>query len=145
MMGSSSSPGVVAFLTLAMVACSSSSSDGGAGSSGSSGDGTSGGQPMSSGGPSTSGGMPTPTTPPNVVQDGPPAGNPDGHAVIPVEAKAEDVSSPTTVVGSGTPASCTGAAFVAAVAKGGIITFNCGPNPATIVLTSTAKVFNDKG
>jgi hypothetical protein len=28
---------------------------------------------------------------------------------------------------------------------GGVITFNCGPNPTTIVLSSTAKVFNDKG
>ncbi len=34
---------------------------------------------------------------------------------------------------------------MAAVAKGGIITFDCGPDPVTIVLTSTAKVFNDKG
>jgi hypothetical protein len=55
------------------------------------------------------------------------------------------VSSPTTVIGTGTPASCTGDAFVAAVAKGGIITFNCGPDPVTILLTQTAKVFNDKG
>jgi hypothetical protein len=55
------------------------------------------------------------------------------------------VSSPTTVIGTGTPASCTGDAFVAAVAKGGIITFDCGPDPVTIVLTQTAKVFNDKG
>ncbi len=55
------------------------------------------------------------------------------------------MSNPTTVVGTGTPASCTGDAFVAAVAKGGVITFNCGAAPATIVLTSTAKVFNDKG
>ena len=55
------------------------------------------------------------------------------------------MSSPTTVIGTGTPASCTGDAFVSAVAKGGIITFDCGPDPVTIVLTSTAKVFNDKG
>jgi hypothetical protein len=84
---------------------------------------------------------PTPTNP----QDGPPAGWPDGHAAIPPEAQAEDVSSPTSVVGTGTPASCTGAAFVAAVAKGGVITFDCGPDPVTIVLSSTAKVFNDRG
>jgi hypothetical protein len=49
------------------------------------------------------------------------------------------------VIGNGTPASCTGDAFVSAVANGGIITFNCGPDPVTIVLSSTAKVFNDKG
>jgi hypothetical protein len=83
--------------------------------------------------------------PPPSAQDGPPAGYPDGHAPIPAAGQAEDVSSPTTVVGTGTPASCTGAAFVAAVAKGGVITFDCGPAPATIVLTQTAKVFNDKG
>ncbi len=76
-------------------------------------------------------------------QDGPPAGNPDGHAAVPAEAQAEDVSTPTTVVGKGNAASCTGDAFVAAVAKGGVITFDCGPDPVTIVLTSTAKVRND--
>lgn len=84
----------------------------------------------------------TPTTNP---QDGPPAGYPDGHAVIPAEGEAEDVSSPTTVIGAGTPASCTSDAFVQAVANGGIITFDCGPDPVTIVLTTTAKVFNNKG
>src|SRR5260221_3743055 len=87
---------------------------------------------------------PTPYTPTN-PQDGPPAGWADGHAPIPAEAQAEDVSSPTTVVGTGTAASCTGDAFVAAVAKGGVITFDCGPDPATIILTTTAKVHNDKG
>jgi hypothetical protein len=34
---------------------------------------------------------------------------------------------------------------VAAVAQGGIITFDCGPNPVTIVMSQTAKVFNDTG
>jgi hypothetical protein len=115
---------------------------GGASSGGSS--GSSGSSGASSGGASSSGGA-TPTTPPAVVQDGPPAGWADGHAPIPPEAQPEDVSSPTTVVGTGTPASCTGAAFVDAVAKGGVITFDCGPDPATIVLTEPAKVFNDKG
>jgi hypothetical protein len=85
------------------------------------------------------------TKPPTNPQDGPPAGYPDGHATIPPAALAEDVSNPTTVIGKGTPASCTSDAFVAAVAKGGVITFDCGPDPTTIVLTSTAKVFNDKG
>ena len=85
------------------------------------------------------------TTPPTNPLDGPPAGYSEGHATIPVAAQAEDASSPTTVIGTGTPESCTGDAFVSAVAKGGIITFDCGPDPATIVLTQTAKVFNDKG
>jgi hypothetical protein len=85
------------------------------------------------------------TPPATNPQEGPAAGWADGHATIPPEAQPEDVSSPTTVVGTGSAASCTGDAFVAAVAKGGIITFDCGPDPTTIVLTSTAKVFNDKG
>ncbi len=79
------------------------------------------------------------------VDDGPAAGNPDGHCDVPAEAAAEDVSSPTTVVGTGTPESCTSSAFVAAVAKGGVVTFDCGPDPVTITLDQTAKVFNDKG
>jgi hypothetical protein len=77
--------------------------------------------------------------------DGPLAGYADGKAMVPAEGQTEDVSSPTTVIGSGTADSCTGDAFVAAVAKGGIITFDCGADPVTILLTKTAKVFNDKG
>lgn len=69
---------------------------------------------------------------------------PEQVCAVPPEAQPADVSRPTTVVGSGTPASCTSSAFVAAVAKGGIITFNCGPDPVTITLTETAKVVNDK-
>jgi len=64
---------------------------------------------------------------------------------VPAEGRAEDVSSPTTVVGTGTPESCTSDDFVDAVATGGVITFDCGSEPATIVLTKTAKVFNDRG
>jgi hypothetical protein len=79
------------------------------------------------------------------LDNSPPAGNPDGHCAVPPAAQPADTSNPTTVVGSGTPASCTGEAFVQAVAKGGVITFNCGPDPVTITLTETAKVFNDKG
>lgn len=73
------------------------------------------------------------------------AGNPQGHCEVPAEAGPEDASTPDTVVGSGTPQSCTSAAFVAAVAQGGVITFDCGPTPVTIVLTETARVFNDTG
>jgi hypothetical protein len=46
------------------------------------------------------------------------------------------------VVGTGTAASCTSAAVVAAVAAGGVITFACGPAPVTITLARTAKVRN---
>lgn len=70
------------------------------------------------------------------------AGNPSGTAAVPAAGAAVDTSHPTRVVGSGTPASCTSAAVVAAVAAGGIITFSCGPNPVTITMTATAKVVN---
>jgi hypothetical protein len=73
------------------------------------------------------------------------AGNTEGGCAIPAEAQLEDSSSPRTVVGAGTPESCTGDAFVAAVALGGVITFNCGPDPVTITLTETARVVNDTG
>lgn len=64
---------------------------------------------------------------------------------MPAEAALEDVSTPTTVIGNGTPASCTGEAVVAAVAKGGVITFNCGAAPVTIPMSQTAKVVNNTG
>ncbi|HEX5496380.1 MAG TPA: hypothetical protein VFX70_17595 [Mycobacteriales bacterium] len=85
---------------------------------------------------------PTPTrrTPPL-----PAAGNPDGHAAVPAGAAAVDTSHPTRVIGDGTPASCTSAAVVAAVAAGGIITFSCGPDPVTITMRATARVRNDHG
>lgn len=71
----------------------------------------------------------------------PPTGNP-GAVPLPAEALPIDTSHPTRVVGTGTPASCTSAAVVAAVALGGIITFDCGPSPVTILMTETAKVVN---
>ncbi|HEX7747102.1 MAG TPA: hypothetical protein VF462_17790, partial [Micromonosporaceae bacterium] len=75
----------------------------------------------------------------------PAAGNPAGRAAIPAEARAVDTSRPTRVVGTGTPASCTSRAVVAAVAAGGIITFDCGPDPVTITMTATAKIRNANG
>ena len=75
----------------------------------------------------------------------PTAGHPLGSCAVPAAAAAEDVSTPTTVIGNGTPASCTGAAVVQGVARGGIITFNCGPDPVTITLTQPAKIFNNTG
>jgi hypothetical protein len=47
-----------------------------------------------------------------------------------------------TVIGNGTPAGCTSAAVVNAVAKGGHIRFDCGSKPVTITMTSTAKTVN---
>jgi hypothetical protein len=75
--------------------------------------------------------------------EGPPAGNPDGNAPVPDDAAPENTSAPNHVVGTGTPESCTAEAFVAAVALGGSITFDCGPDPVTITLTEPAKVVND--
>jgi len=74
----------------------------------------------------------------------PTPGNPDGHAAIPAEARLVDTSAPDHVVGTGTPASCTAARVAAAVAQGGVITFDCGPDPVSIPMTVTAKVHNDK-
>ena len=81
-----------------------------------------------------------PTAPP-----GPATGNPGGRAAVPADARAVDTSRPTRVIGDGTPASCTSAAVVAAVAAGGIITFSCGPDPVTITMRATAKVRNANG
>ncbi|ACU72420.1 Polymorphic membrane protein Chlamydia [Catenulispora acidiphila DSM 44928] len=69
-------------------------------------------------------------------------GNPNGHAAVPAAGRAVDVSRPTTVVGDGSVGSCTSAAVVAAVAKGGVITFSCGSAPVVITMAATAKVVN---
>ena len=104
-----------------------------------------------SSGPDTSATSATSTAPgstgddPTFPDDLPPAGNPDGDCEVPAEAGLADSTSPTTVIGDGTPASCTGDAFVDAVAQGGVITFNCGPEPVVIAVDRTAKVFNDTG
>ncbi|HTV17306.1 MAG TPA: hypothetical protein VMG12_01505 [Polyangiaceae bacterium] len=71
------------------------------------------------------------------------AGNPKGECEVPSEARAVNMTRPDRIVGNGTPASCTGDAFIAAVAQGGKIAFNCGPAPVVITLDRPAKVFND--
>jgi hypothetical protein len=67
-------------------------------------------------------------------------GNPAGHVDVPLAGQPVSSSHPNHVIGHGTPASCTSAAVVRAVASGGIITFSCGPKPVTIVMTATAEV-----
>jgi hypothetical protein len=67
-------------------------------------------------------------------------GNPDGHFPVPSAGQAVNTSHPDHVIGSGTPGSCTSGAVVRAVAAGGIIKFNCGPKPVTIMMQSTATV-----
>ena len=72
----------------------------------------------------------------------PSPGNPSGGARIPADARPVDTGDPDRTIGDGTPASCTSAAVVEAVARGGIITFDCGPAPVTITMRATAKVRN---
>jgi hypothetical protein len=64
------------------------------------------------------------------------------RGAVPSAGAAVAVDRLEHVVGSGTPASCTSAGVVAAVARGGVITFDCGPGPVTITMTATAKVVN---
>ncbi len=71
-------------------------------------------------------------------------GNPKGHFYVPPAGRAVDTRHPNHVIGNGRPASCTSAAVVRDVAAGGIITFNCGPKPVTIVMTSTASVIKTR-
>ena len=54
-----------------------------------------------------------------------------------------DTRATTATVGSGTGASCTESVLADAVAKGGVIRFNCGSQPATIVLSSEIKLRTD--
>ena len=66
---------------------------------------------------------------------------------LPAGAGSAPVTTPIgrvadTVVGTGTPGSCTSRAVVRAVAKGGAIAFDCGPEPVTIAMRRTAKVVN---
>jgi hypothetical protein len=81
----------------------------------------------------------------NFWKEWPAAGNPSGTCSIPTEALAEDTSNPDHIIGNGTPQSCTSAAVVTTIAKGGIISFNCGPDPITIHLQETARIFNNTG
>ena len=82
------------------------------------------------------------TTAPRVRGGTLPAGNPAGGATVPVAGQEVVTSHPDHVIGNDTPASCTSAAVVAAVAAGGVITFSCGPDPVTITMTATATVAN---
>ncbi|WP_437872688.1 hypothetical protein [Sorangium sp. So ce363] len=121
-----------------VVACGDDQHGGGVGT----GTGGAGATSSSGAGPGSGGSTPEP---PVHEGDGPAAGNPEGSCAVPAEAQAADTSSPTTVIGDGTPESCTSEAVVSAVAAGGIITFDCGPEPITITLEETAKIFNDTG
>lgn len=141
----------LAALAVCGAGCSDDTTDNAGGAAGSGGAGGShagaGGSGGGTGGAAGSGGGVGGTGGSAGTQSGPPAGNPNPEATcdVPAEGARADVSNPTTVVGTGTPDSCTSDAVVSAVANGGVVTFSCGPNPVTIKLDATAKIFNDKG
>jgi hypothetical protein len=56
------------------------------------------------------------------------AGNPGGHVPVPPAGRAVNTSRPDHVIGHGTPASCTSAAVVRAVAAGASPRFTAGPS-----------------
>jgi hypothetical protein len=53
---------------------------------------------------------------------------------------ASETAAAAGVVGDGTPQSCTDAAYAAKMAGGGLVTFDCGPDPLAISVTT--KVIN---
>ncbi len=63
---------------------------------------------------------------------------------IPSVGQPANTSAPTTVVGTGSAASCTFAQLNSAIAKGGIITFNCGSSPVTVPVTATLNIPTDR-
>lgn len=80
-----------------------------------------------------------PTTDPTDT-DGPPP-PPPGTCDVPAELV--DTRNPDLVVGDGTPGSCGEGALGVAIATGGVITFDCGPGPTTITLTSELVITSD--
>jgi hypothetical protein len=74
------------------------------------------------------------------------AGNPNGScsAGVPASGQPADVSNPTSVIGTGTAASCTFSALNTAVSNGGVITFNCGSAPVAIAITTTMNLPTNK-
>jgi hypothetical protein len=65
-----------------------------------------------------------------------PAASPSG------DPQSRVAGSAVRMVGHGSAASCTSAAVVRAVRRGGVIRFSCGPDPVTITMRRTAKVVN---
>ena len=70
------------------------------------------------------------------------AGNPNGSCStgVPARGQPADTSNPTTVVGTGTEASCSFAQLQVAATTGGVITFNCGSAPVSILVTATLNL-----
>ena len=102
----------------------------GSGSSGNAHSGDDGGAVGPDGGPSPDG------------APGDDSGGNDGSAPSSCNAPIgpADTSKPTTVVGTGTAASCTESLLAAALTKGGIVTFDCGAAATTITVTKTIEL-----
>jgi hypothetical protein len=81
----------------------------------------------------------------DAMPDAGPITKPPATCDVPPAGMLVDTSHPTTVVGTGTPQSCTEAALRAAVTTGGIVTFDCGPDPAIITLTQALTINNIAG
>jgi hypothetical protein len=110
---------------LAAAAISCGSKGGGSGTTASTGAGGAGGAGSTSASTGAGGTIPPPPT------------------TCPAPVQPADTSSPTTVVGSGAPGGCTEAALQAALAKGGVVTFDCGPAPITITVTAEQAIKKD--
>ena len=68
---------------------------------------------------------------------------PDPDEICDRPVDLADTSSADQVVGDGSAASCTEAALATALAAGGTIVFDCGPDPVTIPLTTEQFVTHD--
>ena len=78
---------------------------------------------------------------PNAAPPAPPTNPGSSSCAAPISAV--NTAGNTNVVGNGTPASCTESAFEAAIAAGGVVTFDCGPSPYKLVLSSTKSITQD--
>ncbi|HTB77010.1 MAG TPA: hypothetical protein VK762_27385 [Polyangiaceae bacterium] len=146
----------VASLSLAAVACAGAGCGSGSNSPGegaASGDGGSSGSTSSSGSGSSGSGSGASSGTGSGATSGSSGGTSGGGTIldasaptgrctlaIPARGQAADTSNPTTVVGTGTAASCDFGHLQSAVTKGGVVTFNCGSAPATIKVTGTLNV-----
>jgi len=63
-------------------------------------------------------------------------------SVVTPAPDAREAARAAQVIGTGTATGCTSAAVVRAVRRGGVIRFDCGPEPVTIVMQQTAEVLN---
>jgi hypothetical protein len=72
-----------------------------------------------------------------------PIAAPDAAVCVP-PISLVDTSAVAASVGDGTPASCTESALRSAIASHSVITFNCGPAPATIAVRNTISIPADR-